>query len=311
MQAGASAPTQAAPIKQQKKSGVNPIVLIGAAMVVIAVIVAGAFVFRAIRQNQQAGRATESAVPTEGATQEPAPTEGVTHQPGGPEGPVAGLPPGAMPIFEDKFENNSFQPIWSLHQLSNDQLHFGPGTLGLPILPGTGIFTEEGKPPSGNAPMMLLELPADARDKGYVLQVRVDYQPTHNYEGAGLVMLTERRIPVFSLLRAYCDNDICNRDAVYFDNWVAMGINTGGYRPSFAGAGELPDGPIFVRIMRDERRVTGFYSLDGRDWRPVGEWQLGGDRITFIGLLATAGGQQVPEEVAFFDDFVLFPPKAP
>jgi hypothetical protein len=232
-----------------------------------------------------------------------------------PEGAAEGEPPGGEPFFKDDFEGERLKEGWDWINQPPDGWRLEGGRLTIGVLPQTSMVTELDVPLERlnlGAPALVREL---TYEPPFAVQVDVQVTPTRNFQGAGLILLNQRRQPFFSLMRTFCDTpDICQGDAIYFDNWGMFAQSRDTYRAHRAGAGELPpDGVVSLRLVLLSGSVAGFYSVDGgREWRLVGESPLiVEERLGFAGLVTANGGQPNDPIPAFFDNFVILPDGLP
>lgn len=217
--------------------------------------------------------------------------------------------PGVESLFHEDFEGEMPKEGWQWINDPGDQQRIEMGHLIIPVLPGSSIGGERVRPKM-QAPALVRRIPPDMID--FSFQVTLRFTPRQNFQGAGLIALSERQIPMLSLTRSFCDQPApCQKDAIQLDNWLVW-AKAAGYQPAVMGENDLPpDGTVQLRITLQAGEVTGFINLKDQ-WQPVAKWPLvAADRVGFIGLVTTAGGQNADKVPAEFDDFMVLPPAGP
>ncbi|MBN1312062.1 MAG: serine/threonine protein kinase [Anaerolineae bacterium] len=207
-------------------------------------------------------------------------------------------------LFDDDFAM-TIKEDWQGFNNPHECWYVQENRLMFTVVPGTTI-AEPGQDELA-APMLVFPLPDTLR--GFSAQATLVFAPRQNYRGAGLIVLNERRQPMFSLTRSYCDKpDVCQGDALYLDNWLKSAESVD-YRPMVTGGGQLlPITKLTLRLDVRPGIVMGYVKLDDGEWRPAGEWPVTSLRVGYIGLVTTAGGQQDIElGDAEFDDFMVLP----
>lgn len=230
-------------------------------------------------------------------------------QPQPPAAEAAAAEPVLEPIFHDSFEGEMLKDGWQWINDPGDQRRVEMGHLVMPVLPGSSISGDRALPRL-QAPALVWPIPSDL--VSFSFQAAIKFAPRQNFQGAGLIVLSERQMPIISLTRAFCDRPApCQGDAIQFDNWL-MWAKPGDYQPIIKGNNDLPaDGTAQLRIMVQPGMVAGFVNVKDQ-WHPIGEWPLVvADRVGFVGLVTTAGGQAVDKAPAEFDDFVVLPAARP
>jgi len=214
---------------------------------------------------------------------------------------VAVCSPEGMVIFADEFESPDLLPVWRwVHEPGPGEWGIEGGALRLNTLPGTSLAAEP------FAPALIMDAP---NLSSYVVEVMLEFRPEQNFQGAGLVVFNRAQEPIFSLLRATCDESIapyCRGDAIYFDYWPEFIRVRELYAPRVSGVGELPpEGRIRLRLVSERGVLRAAYSLDGTTWRNAGEWPSLELRIGGVGIATSSGGQPAGGIPALFDHFVI------
>ncbi len=313
--AAASAPTEVArPAEapaRKKRSWLVP-VLIGGGLVVLVVF--GLIVLGAIRRAREANQVPTPTNVVGVAAAQVTPTvvaAAALPNPTGQGGQPAQPAPGGA-FFGDDFNADQLRPEWQQLNIPSPAMKLGDGHLVLAVLPGTRLVDVNNRRATLDAPALLIPVPAEIGE--YAIQVDVAVQPTHNFQGAGLLMATQppnaqRQVPLFALMRAFCDNQArCQGDAIYLDSMAAFALDPTGYRAKVAGAGQLPQGVVTLRLIQFHGKVVGQYSIDKQTWHNVGEWPLPPEKVRLVGLVTNSGGQPGDPIPAIFDNFVAGPP---
>jgi hypothetical protein len=214
-----------------------------------------------------------------------------------------GVPTGE-PIFHDDFEGDRLKEGWQFLNGPGDLWEVREHQLMFAVMPGSTI-AERGQSEL-RAPALVFPLPDPLR--AFSAQVSLRFVPHQNGQGAGLIILTERQNPVFSLTRSLCDKpEVCRGDAIYLDDWLKA-AEVVEYRPAIVEVGELPpEAGIMLRIDVQPGLLIAFVRSGEGEWRVVGEWPMVAARVGSVGLVTTAGGQDVERNKAAFDDFVVLP----
>jgi hypothetical protein len=213
------------------------------------------------------------------------------------------------PIFHDDFEGETLKDGWQWINDPGDQRRVEMGHLVMPVLPGSSISGERALPRL-QAPALIWKAPSDMTT--FSFQVTLRFAPKQNFQGAGLIVLSERQMPMVSLTRAFCDRPVpCQGDAIQFENWL-LWARADDYQPIIKGNNDLsPDGAVQLRMMIQPGVVTGFINVKDQ-WHPIGEWPLvAADRVGYVGLVTTTGGQDGEKSPAAFDDFFVLPVAKP
>ena len=117
----------------------------------------------------------------------------------------------------------------------------------------------------------------------FVIETRVLFEPTSDFQFAGLVILQDDG-DFLQLGRAYCDApDVCVGNGIYFDR-LQNGDFTGS---NFATETGLT-GEAFLRLERQGVKFTAFFSENGTDWQLIGVHKVPGSfKISGIGLTSS------------------------
>jgi len=224
-----------------------------------------------------------------------------------------------QPFFADDFSGAQLDPAWLRLNIDDQRMKLDNGVLVLPILPGTRLIDFENRRAMLESPALALPVPDQMKE--YMLQVDVKAAPTQNYQAAGLIMLAtgpggQRQLPLFALIRGFCDTpERCHGDAIYFDSLFAFAADPDGYQAKIGGSvasGEIPaNGVVSLRIVHEQSRVVGYYSVDKTTWHLVGDWPLPQDRVDMVGIVTTTGGQPTDLIPTAFDNFEAGPPPPP
>ncbi len=211
-------------------------------------------------------------------------------------------------LFNDDFNDAAIKDDWAW-VYEPDGWNLDGGNLIIPVLPGSGLIQNPGRNPL-DLPALIMS-PPDA--PAYTIQVEVQVAPEQDFQGAGLVVLSDRlQEPLYSLMRVSCapaSEAGCQGDAVYFQRWGLIGDAQAPERIQVGGAGELPaDSPIslMIHIGTERSEIGAWYSLDGQNWIKVGGGPLIGQRVGSVGLITSTGGKSTGEAIpAQFDNFVI------
>jgi hypothetical protein len=213
---------------------------------------------------------------------------------------VTGGEPGQKPLFADNFEAPDLDvDMWGWINEPVGEWTLADGRLLIPVLPGTGTG-------AGGMPILALKNIKIEEGSTTSVQVEVNVLPAANYQAAGLVVLNQRREPLLTLTRAFCDTaNTCQGDAIYFDNWLQFMQNQTEYRAYQAGAGQLPPGkPVWLRLVHQRNVVSAYYRLSGEgEWLEVGHWPVIEMQLSAVGIGTSSGGQPTEAIPAFFDNF--------
>lgn len=146
-----------------------------------------------------------------------------------------------------------------------------------------------------------------APEGNFEIKTRVVFTPYSNFQGAGLIVYQDDNAALF-FRRAMCYlpslPGVCVGNGLYFDHYSReAGVPEAGYSigPNFAMQTVNPS-EVYLRLTREGRVYTAYYSEDGETWITVGRHES--DLFPFyVGLIAT-GAFEHPAE-ADFDFFTL------
>lgn len=199
----------------------------------------------------------------------------------------------AMPVWQDNFDSETLDPAWYW-------VNENPGEWSLTVNPG--FLTIWTSPlPTGGQNLLLRPAP----EGNFVIQTHVFFEPNNDFQFAGLVIWQDTD-NTLALGRAFCDvEDICVGNGIYFDyvedgNWTGSNFATLVDNPSEA----------YLRLERQGRKVSAYFSEDGTHWSLIGVHTVsGGFKANAVGLTAsqnfTEGVDAIPAD---FDYFELAPP---
>ena len=156
------------------------------------------------------------------------------------------------------------------------------------------LTTYDGLVPEKN--LLVLDAPVGP----YAITTRLEFEPTSNFQMAGLVIYgAADDLMVFG--RAFCDPGFsaCVGNGIYFDN-----VEGAGFNENFATIVPDPD-DVYLRVVREGRTYSGYVSPDGVDWMLVGRHTISASRaLPFIGI--SSGQDQADLQIAAdFDYFEL------
>ncbi len=184
----------------------------------------------------------------------------------------------------DPFDEATLAPIWSW--ISENPAHWS-----LTAKPGyLRIITEQ---PLKN--ILVQEAPLG----NFEFRTRVQFQPTQNYQVAGLTVYTDDE-NFLRFGRAFCDSPApaCVNDGIYFDK-IDQGVSID---PNYATALQMT-GEVYLRLVRNGDTYTGYASPNGTSWT-----EIGSHTVSFkpdkIGLVASNQGQPAAQINADFDFFI-------
>ena len=227
--------------------------------------------------------------PTPTPTFVPAPTE-TTPPPTATPTPSPTPEPSATPdplIFRDEFEGQLDETWqWVREDARFWSLTHNPGWLEITLRPGSVA--------DGNIKNLLL---SPATQGNFELQTTIRFKPTSNIQSAGL-LIYESADKFIQLIRAYCSYPQCAKDGFYLDL-----VTAGQFSPeNFARSAPDTDA-VSLRLRREGRTFTGYYSVDGKQWKMVGSHSTDLTPV-FVGLVA---GQVIgfTPKPAQFDYFLV------
>ncbi len=133
-------------------------------------------------------------------------------------------------------------------------------------------------------------------DGNYEIETFVNFEPTTNFQFAGLLAYdAQGKALQFGRAFAQCNVPFCVGNGLYFDNAIQQGM------PNFATTVSDPS-KIYLRLRREDKIYTAFYSEDGSTWTQVGQHNVD-IPLSFIGLIASQAYEE--EKPADFDYFSI------
>ena len=184
-------------------------------------------------------------------------------------------------------------------------LREAPSEWGLQERPGTlSIATGNGDMrSSANSSRNVLLREAPSTD--YVLETYVLFDPTENYQKAGLIVYADDGNWV-SLTLSFCDDysGQCTGKGVFFDRERA-GNGIGHYGRDLENTAA-----VYLRVEKLDATLTAYYSEFPGEWQYLATYHLGddGDRFVHVGLITDSGGQSTEPINAYFDYFRIEQP---
>ncbi|MCI0519502.1 MAG: ABC transporter substrate-binding protein [Chloroflexi bacterium] len=133
------------------------------------------------------------------------------------------------------------------------------------------------------------------------IRTRVIFTPTADFQAAGL-LIAEDASNYLSLIRAHCSTappDCTGGNGIYFDH-----VEGGAFMPPNYGYTPGAQGEAYLRLVREGKRYSAYYSEDGALWILIGVHELGAgvDPIQ-VGLMVSATGAAAEDNHAYFDYF--------
>ncbi len=125
----------------------------------------------------------------------------------------------------------------------------------------------------------------------FEISTRVEIKPAQNYQQADLIVWADDNNYV-KLGRAYANSGLVEFDA-----------EIGGVFQSQATALSLD--AVYLKIARTGTTAAGYFSADGQNWLPAGQYTDVDWPMSLIGLGAWNGGTAAPDIPADFDWFCL------
>jgi regulation of enolase protein 1 (concanavalin A-like superfamily) len=149
----------------------------------------------------------------------------------------------------------------------------------------------------GGGPHLRNILLREATSQNFQITTHVQFEPTSNFQGAGLIVYQDD-LNTVALIRAFCNTPgQCVGNGIYFDN-----IQSGNWTGTNFGTDTVAKDEAFLRIDKTGSTLTGYYSEDGSNWVAIGthDAPLADPKV---GLLA--GNSNVVGATAYFDYFML------
>lgn len=128
----------------------------------------------------------------------------------------------------------------------------------------------------------------------FTLTTHVRFEPVGNFAAAMLYVRQDNQNAVL-LGRAFCDQEWCAGNAIYFDH-IQAGEFVGS---NYATVVEDPS-MAYLRLSRTGDTFTGYYSPDGTRWTTIGQHTA---PLFFlqVGLVAHNAPTAIPAEFGFFE----------
>jgi hypothetical protein len=133
----------------------------------------------------------------------------------------------------------------------------------------------------------------------YIVETRLQFEPTQNIQRAGLFLIQDGDNKL-ELIRGYCDFGPpgCPGNAIFFD-YAEDGVAGNNFATTTAATGEA-----YLRFVRRDRAYTGYVSGDGVHWTLVGTHIVAADFAPVgVGLFANYTALGAGEIAADFDYF--------
>jgi putative spermidine/putrescine transport system substrate-binding protein len=203
------------------------------------------------------------------------------------------------PVWRDEFNSETLDPAW--YWLNENPDKWKMVNLVPPEIPLQPTHLRiETSPLATGGENLLLRTGAEGN---FTIETRVLFEPVANYQLAGLVIFQDQA-NFMQLGRAFCNDPGCVENGIYFDNIQDSGLVNG----NFAKKMEVMD-EAYLRLELKGRKVTAFYSKDGRAWQKIGQHTLSAKfQVNGLGLTASQDFYRAPEDpipFAAFDYFLL------
>jgi pyrimidine-specific ribonucleoside hydrolase len=177
--------------------------------------------------------------------------------------------------------------IWMREERSDWDAAIRPGYLRVHTRPQTIYFTA----PNNQQNILLRRAPPG----DFTLTTRVEFEPSHNFQQAALIVY--RSDDNFVLIdRGFCDQCPTGGNGVYFDS-------EGDGVPEFSHSQAYAASSAYLRIRRAGSSYLGSYSTDGLAWTVLGQVDRPDLTNVLVGLSATNANTDaaVPSAHADFD----------
>lgn len=192
-----------------------------------------------------------------------------------PKLPSSGIP--WMVAKSDFFESPVLNPEWSF-------LGFTPDS-------ASSLTDRKGwlrLSPKANKPNTLIKIEGE---KNYALITKVDFVANSKESQAGLQVLCSNER---SWIRLYCTANEAGKQIIGFTDGKTV-----------ASVDRINNKPIWLKLVRVNHALSGYYSLNGRNWVEIGS----SFNTKFIddvaaGWIGTRFGMYVAKQPAFFDLFI-------
>ena len=212
-------------------------------------------------------------------------------------------------LFVEEFEGDSLHPSWMWLSDDSSVGQIEGGEFAMQVIPDTDVRIPATLRPE-LPPTLAVGFPAV---EGIATIVSLRFTPTEHIEGAGLIVLSRLRQPLFALARMYCDpavSDACEGDAIYFFSLGRVVNDRLELDPHVAGGGVLPtDEAVSLLLVNQGNQLSALYSVTPEiedSWEIVGQWPVADARIPLVGLFTTASTEVTDNNIAYFDSFGIF-----
>jgi len=182
----------------------------------------------------------------------------------------------------DLFQSSTLAPLWNWLDPLGDcdySLTDQPGNLRV-YVPGSGHDLYLNK----DAPRLVQPATGD-----FTVQTQVTISPTHDYQGAGLLVWADTEN--YARLERASGSD--QRVHLWYSNDSVYG---------WGGSADVTTTTVHLRFERSGNHFTGLYSLNGMDWTPVGTVSLQSGPTIDVGLDVIDEWQDNP----IYADFAYF-----
>lgn len=149
----------------------------------------------------------------------------------------------------------------------------------------------------GNTPVLVHPLYAG----DLIFQAHIHFEPQRDYQSAGIAYFADYD-HFISLSRGFCSQSNCSGDGIYLENdqQYILGDTFNN------NLGNLPEGSLYLRLIKVGNDYTGYYSADGVIWTEVASTTLEYEP-THIAIFAAANGAGFPTQMSFFDFVEVIP----
>jgi hypothetical protein len=135
-----------------------------------------------------------------------------------------------------------------------------------------------------------------------VLQAHLHFEPQRDYQSAGIAFFADYD-HFISLARGYCSQaPNCSGDGIYLEDDQRYILG----EPFNNNLGNLPEGTLYLRLVKVGNTYTGYYSADGVTWIEVASTTAEYEP-TYIAIFAAANDAGFPSQRSFFDFVEVLP----